>query len=195
MSISIGMTIGFSSQSVRMADPLCGGLRGDQIDDLLEDLLDGTVAEFQLPTLREGEKLLDDPVESADLIPDHTGHDFEFLRFLLIGRHEFPFQPLARHADRIEGIPDLVRHPGGELPEGGETFRLFELPFHLHDPREVTVLVVIEKPHRQQRNQDDQGKENKDVPPVLIEDLIGVSPIQTEADDSRRSDRPDGRGR
>ncbi len=184
LSISIGMTTGFASPVGPDGDPFCGGLRGDQIDDLLEDLLNGAVAEFQLPALREGEKLLDDPVEAADLVPDHTGHHLEFLDFLLIGRHEFPLQPLARHTDRIEGIADLVRHPGGKLTEGGEPFRLLELPLHLHDPCEVTVLVVIEEPHRQQGNQDDQGKKNKHVPPVLIEDLIGVPSLQPEADDS-----------
>ena len=127
------------------------------MDDLLEDLLNGTVAEFQAPTLREGQKLLDDPVETADLVADHTGHDSEFLPFLLIGGHVFPLQPLARHADCIERIADLVRHPGGELPEGGEALRLFELPLHLDDPRQMTVLVVVEEPHRQERNQDDKG--------------------------------------
>ena len=74
--MSMGMTIGFVFPVGPNGDPFCGGIRGDQMDNLLEHLLDGTIAEFQLSTLREGEKLLDDPVETADLIADHTGYRF-----------------------------------------------------------------------------------------------------------------------
>ena len=67
--MSIGMTTGVARQSVRMRDAFGGGLRGDQRTIFWRTSWTGSRG-VPAPALREGQELLDDPVETADLVPD-----------------------------------------------------------------------------------------------------------------------------
>ena len=83
----------------------------------------------------------------------------------------------------FKGIADLVGHPGGQLPKRGEALRLLELPLHLDDSGEMPVLVVVQKPHRQEGNQNDKSQKDEHIPPVFVDDPVGVPPFQPEPDD------------
>jgi hypothetical protein len=118
--------------------------------------------QYRIAAFRKTDKLFHNVIESSDLIPNDTGQTIQVI-FL---------KSLARHADRIEGIADLVGDTRGQAAHGREPLGTAETPFHLSYVGHMSCLISVKKPHGQDCDENHAPCQDKPSLFFLFDNLI-----------------------